>query len=104
MDCYNAGKLPTGRRVDGKTRINGVLGVFLLGRHAKLYKNAVFLVRKRPNNHANGSLDAFFHGRLAYQANAHDFIMEFPEGYDTNVGDDGRKLSGGQKQVRRSDY
>ena len=31
-------------------------------------------------------------------ANAHDFIMEKPEGYDTNIGDRGSKLSGGQRQ------
>ena len=31
-------------------------------------------------------------------ANAHDFIMELPEGYSTNIGDSGNKLSGGQKQ------
>ena len=31
-------------------------------------------------------------------ANAHNFIMEAPEGYDTNIGDRGNKLSGGQRQ------
>ncbi|MEG0789542.1 MAG: ABC transporter ATP-binding protein [Alistipes sp.] len=31
-------------------------------------------------------------------ANAHNFVMEAPEGYETNIGDRGVKLSGGQRQ------
>ena len=31
-------------------------------------------------------------------ANAHDFIMESEQGYDTNIGDRGCRLSGGQRQ------
>ncbi|CEF18389.1 ABC transporter ATP-binding protein/permease [Staphylococcus xylosus] len=36
--------------------------------------------------------------KAAKMANAHDFIMELSEGYDTEVGERGVKLSGGQKQ------
>lgn len=36
--------------------------------------------------------------RAAKRANAHEFIMSFPDGYDTDIGQRGAKLSGGQKQ------
>jgi ATP-binding cassette, subfamily B (MDR/TAP), member 1 len=36
--------------------------------------------------------------KAAVQANAHDFIMEFSQGYETPVGERGTQLSGGQKQ------
>ena len=52
------------------------------------------------NNIAFGVKDATMEQVVAAAkiANAHDFIMEKEEGYQTNVGDRGTKLSGGQRQ------
>ena len=36
--------------------------------------------------------------QAAKDANAHDFIMQLPEGYDTKIGERGMNLSGGQRQ------
>lgn len=47
-----------------------------------------------------GAEDATFEDvvRAARIANAHEFIMEMPDGYNTQIGERGFKLSGGQKQ------
>lgn len=52
------------------------------------------------NNIRLGNSDASLEDveRAARSAFAHDFIMEMPEGYDTNIGDRGVRLSGGQRQ------
>jgi len=36
--------------------------------------------------------------RCAKAANCHNFIMKFPDGYDTQVGERGQRLSGGERQ------
>ncbi|MGH2593212.1 MAG: ABC transporter ATP-binding protein [Anaerolineae bacterium] len=52
------------------------------------------------DNIAFGRPDASMEDVIGYAkaAAAHDFIMEFPQGYDTPVGERGTTLSGGQKQ------
>ena len=53
------------------------------------------------NNIAYGAPEQFPVGRIeeaAKAANAHDFITELPEGYDTLLGERGTRLSGGQRQ------
>ena len=64
-----------------------------------LQKNLLFSGTIR-DNIAYGKLDATEEEIIAAAkaVHAHDFIMEFPEGYDTTVGERGNNLSGGQRQ------
>lgn len=59
-----------------------------------LFNDSIF------NNIAFGesSIDSKEVIKAAKIANAHDFIMSTPNGYQTNIGDGGNKLSGGQRQ------
>lgn len=66
----------------------------IVNQEAILFNDSFF------NNIALGVPDATLEDveRAARIANAHDFIMETPEGYNTPVGDRGCRLSGGQRQ------
>src|SRR5690606_5152147 len=59
-----------------------------------LFNDSIF------NNIALGKPDAQLEDvmQAAKVANAHDFIMQTENGYDTNIGDRGIRLSGGQRQ------
>lgn len=59
-----------------------------------LFNDSIF------NNIALGKPDASIEEvmRAAKIANAHDFIIDTEEGYETNIGDRGIRLSGGQRQ------
>lgn len=59
-----------------------------------LFNDSIF------NNIALGKPDASIDEvmRAAKIANAHDFIIDTEEGYETNIGDRGIRLSGGQRQ------
>ena len=61
--------------------------------------NMLFAVSVRENI-AYGSPQASFEAieRAAQNARAHEFIVDLPEGYDTEIGERGSGLSGGQRQ------
>ncbi|XP_069945791.1 ATP-dependent translocase ABCB1-like [Cherax quadricarinatus] len=71
-------------------------------------RDQVGVVGQEPVLFATSIADNIRYGRLsasmlevehaAQEANAHDFIMQFPQKYETQVGERGAQMSGGQKQ------
>lgn len=72
--------------------LRGLIG--MVSQESILFNDSIF------NNIAFGIPDATQDDVInaAKIANAHDFIVSMPEGYNTNIGDRGSKLSGGQRQ------
>lgn len=74
----------------------------------KSLRNNIGIVQQDVYLFAGSVMDNIRYGRLeasdeevveaAKHANAHEFIMELQEGYETDIGQRGVKLSGGQKQ------
>ena len=74
------------------TDLRKLMGI--VGQESFLFNDTIF------NNIAFGVDNATMEQVIAAAkiANAHDFIMETPDGYQSTVGDRGGKLSGGQRQ------
>nr|XP_043620752.1 putative multidrug resistance protein [Erigeron canadensis] len=76
--------------------------------HLKWLRSQMGLVNQEPILFATSIKENILFGKegasfddivaAAKDANAHDFIVKFPDGYETNVGQFGVQLSGGQKQ------
>ena len=90
---------------DGKISIDGTdIRNFTL----KSLRNCIGIVQQDVYLFTGSVMDNIRYGRpdateaeivaAAQNANAHEFIMNLPDGYDTYIGQRGVKLSGGQKQ------
>ena len=74
----------------------------------KSLRDQVSLVLQEPLLFSGSIIDNIRYGRLdatddevmeaARQANAHDFIVNLPKGYETDIGERGAQLSGGERQ------
>lgn len=90
---------------EGTVRIGGVdireVTLASLRQHIGLVTQHTFLFNDTVrNNIAYGGVNQNMEAVIAAAkaAYAHDFIMELPEGYDTEIGELGLRLSGGQRQ------
>ncbi|MBD2868271.1 ABC transporter ATP-binding protein [Paenibacillus arenilitoris] len=85
--------------IDGK-RLTGVTLKSLRGNMGIVSQDIVLLNGTIRENIVYGKPDATDEEVVfaARAASAHDFIMSFPQGYDSPIGERGVKLSGGQKQ------
>ena len=72
--------------------LRGLMGI--VSQESILFNDSVFNNITLGNENAN--MDEVI--AAAKAANAHEFILEMNEGYNSNVGEGGGKLSGGQKQ------
>ena len=72
--------------------LRGLMGI--VSQESIMFNDSVINNIKLGNTKAD--LDDVIYAAKA--ANAHDFIMEMNEGYNSNIGEGGDKLSGGQKQ------
>ncbi|KAH9068971.1 hypothetical protein Ae201684P_004668 [Aphanomyces euteiches] len=91
--------------IEGRVLLDGVdirtLNVQWLRQHISLVgQEPVLFAGTIADNIGGGKVGASLSEvqEAAKMANAHDFIMQFPDGYSTQVGDRGVQVSGGQKQ------
>ncbi len=86
-------------RLDGKDSSNYPL-VYVRSQMAMVPQEVLLFGGSIKENIAYGRVGATSREIIsaAKKAHAHDFIEQFPDGYDTLVGDRGVKLSGGQRQ------
>ncbi|KAK7316386.1 hypothetical protein VNO77_35390 [Canavalia gladiata] len=91
--------------IEGEIRVDGVA---IHNLQLKWLRSQMGLVSQEPALFATSIKENILFGRedathediveAAKAANAHDFISQLPQGYDTQVGEKGVQMSGGQKQ------
>lgn len=65
---------------------------------SKIWENVAYGLINTPYEHESEEVKLKMVKSACELANAHDFITNLPEGYETNIGERGMLLSGGQKQ------